>query len=40
LSGQAPKQLVRLTQAQLDEVVRLHALFLVSRGGRRAVLAG
>ena len=40
MSGQAPKQLVRLTQAQLDEVVRLHALFLVSRGGRRAVLAG
>ena len=40
LSGHAPKQLVRLTQAQLDEVVRLHALFLVSRGGRRAVLVG
>ena len=40
MSCQAPKQLVRLTQAQLDEVVRLHTLFLVSRGGRRAVLAG
>jgi len=40
LSGDPSKQLVRLTQAQLDEAVRLHALFRESRGGHRAVLVG
>jgi uncharacterized protein YjbI with pentapeptide repeats len=41
LSGEHSKQLVRLTQAQLDEVARRHAMFRESRsGGRRAVLAG
>lgn len=41
LSDQSPQQLVRLTQAQLDETVRLHGLFREGRsGGRRAVLTG
>jgi uncharacterized protein YjbI with pentapeptide repeats len=41
LHDHSPNQLVRLTQAQLDEAVRRHSLFCESRsGGRRAVLAG
>lgn len=41
MSGHQPKQLVRLTQAQLDEAVQRHALYRDSRsGGRRAVLVG
>jgi uncharacterized protein YjbI with pentapeptide repeats len=41
LSGHSSQQLVRLTQAQLDEAVRLHALFREGRsGGRRAVVIG
>ena len=41
VSGYHPKQLVRLTQAELDEVAHRHALFRESRsGGRRAVLLG
>jgi uncharacterized protein YjbI with pentapeptide repeats len=41
LSGHHPKQLARLTQAELDEVLRHHTLFRQSRpGGRRAVLTG
>ena len=39
-TGHDPKHLVRLTQAQLDDAVRLHALFRESRGGHRAVLIG
>ena len=41
MSAEHSKQRVRLTQAQLDEVARRHAMFRESRpGGRRAVLAG
>lgn len=41
MSGHNPKQLARLTQAELDEVLHRHALFRESRpGGRRAVLNG
>jgi uncharacterized protein YjbI with pentapeptide repeats len=40
LTGHSQKELVRLTQPQLQQMVQLHALFRASRGGRRAVLAG
>lgn len=41
MSGHNPKQLVRLTQAELHEAVQRHALFQKSRdGGRRAMFAG